>query len=558
MTRAWVGFGAAAALVGSAVLLACSNRMASGGDATETGNARVAGVVMTEGGVPSHGAQVTILPADYDPSAGKAVPDTLLDTTDANGRYRFTRLADGEYDVLVRNDDEHTRLSIYGIRVAQDSVILPADTLHAPGAVVVPLPETADSGLGWIYIPGTQIRGRVDSEVRIAGAITLDSVPAGLVPRIEYKKADSASAPMVLARDVQVRKGEVTHVDAYAAWPHARKLIANTGSGVTLISKDMIDFPMLVRLQAPAFDFSQSIARGADVRFSSPGGMPLPYVVQDWDSAAGHADLWLRIDTLHARESGQAFTMHWGATTKAGPKARPVFDTATGFAGVWHLEEEAADTTTDSLYKDATGAGSDGDDRIRNTDREGVVGRGHGIDSGDYIVASKPANGVKLTSAFTLSIWFRSNGKRLGSAGGEVLNVGDNYGMRVFRDSGLHMWYWPPKPPTGAKTEWNYVSAPVKNLLDGNWHLIMGTFDGTALHLYCDGKEVGSSPAGDVVGLLFPLNVTMGKHGNGKPFFEFDGDLDEAQIHSRSRDADWAKLSFENQKPGAAFPAFGP
>ena len=60
--------------------------------------------------------------------------------------------------------------------------------------------------------------------------------------------------------------------------------------------------------------------------------------------------------------------------------------------------------------------------------------------------------------------------------------------------------------------------------------------------------------AADAVGFQFPLNVTMGKHGNGKPGHEYKGDLDEVQIHSAVRGPDWIKLSYENQKPGSSFP----
>ena len=252
-----------AALAAAAAFLACSNRMASGnGDATETGNARVAGVVLDSAGAPVRGAVVDILPSDFDPVAGVSVPDSLKDTTDAHGRYRFTRLADGEYNVLASDDASHTRLSVWGIRVGTDSVIVPADTLRAPGSLVVPLPETADSGVGWVYVPGTLLRVRVDSELRIAGEVEIDSVPMGLVPAIEYAKGPG-SERLVVARDVAVRSGETTHVDAYAQWPHARKLYLNTASGAAATAKDQRDFPLLVRLAAPAFDFSQSTRDGS-------------------------------------------------------------------------------------------------------------------------------------------------------------------------------------------------------------------------------------------------------------------------------------------------------
>lgn len=551
--------GLCAALSLAAAFLACSNRVASGGgDATETGNARVAGIVLDSMGAPVRGAVVDILPSGFDPVAGAAVPDSLKDTTDAQGRYRFTRLADGEYNVLASDDASHTRLSVWGIRLGADSVLVPADTLRIPGSLVIPIPETADSGVGWIYVPGTLLRVRVDSELRIAGEVVLDSVPMGLVPAIEYAKGPGA-ARLTVARDIAVRSGEVTHVDAYAMWPHARKLFLNTASGTAAIAKDQRDFPLLVRLAAPSFDFSQSTRNGADVRFSAADGSPLAREIEAWDSAGGQAAIWVRVDTVHAGRADQAITMHWGPTTAAGPlRPRPVFDTLAGFAAVWHLGEEAADTVSNSLYKDATGAGSDGDDRVSSASRTGLIANGHGMDSGDYIVAAHPSEGLKLKTAFSISVWVRPDMKDFGPSGGDPLSIGDNYGLRVFNDTGLHVWFWPKTPPQGAVDPWYSATVKIPGLLDGKWHLATGTYDGATLRLYCDGKEVAASPAPDPVGLQFPMNATLGKHGDVKKGFEYAGGLDEARVHSRSRDADWIKLEYENQKPGSGFPAFGP
>ena len=149
--------------------------------------------------------------------------------------------------------------------MAADSVIVPKDTLHAPGAMSVPLPETLDSGVGYVCIPGTTFRVRVDSEIRITGKVLLDSLPQGLMPSVVYTKGDVDSRPIVLATDVPVHKSKVTYLSAYAAWPKSAKLVLNTtGTGI-VISKDQRDFPLLVRLSAPDFDFSKAAAGGADL-----------------------------------------------------------------------------------------------------------------------------------------------------------------------------------------------------------------------------------------------------------------------------------------------------
>ncbi len=549
-------FLAAAMAIAAWLASGCGERLASGGDATETGNARVAGQIVEESGKPVAGAEVTILPSDWNPVRGGAVPDSQKDTTDADGRYRFTRLVSGEYNLQVLQLQSRTRSAVFAIQLALDSVLVPKDTLHACGALSVPLPETKDSGVGYVYIPGTTFRTRVDSELRISGSILLDSLPPGLVPSVLYTKGDSDSRPISLAKDLNVLKSQVTYVSAYATWSHSAKWILNTTASGVAIAKDQKGFPVLVRLAAPAFDFSQAAAGGADVRFAKADGTPLEREIEAWDAQAGHAEIWVRMDTVRANNASQYLSMYWGKAGTAEPASRrSVFDTLSGFAGVWHLAEEQADTTANGLYKDATGAGNDADHRVTSVSRSGVIGAGHGLDSGDYIRASKVSNGLRQPTHFTISTWCRNNGKGFGSNGGEMVSIGDNYGLRSYPDSGFHVWYWPAVQPAGLSTPWYHVSVKATDFLDGKWHLVQGTYDGATLRLYVDGKEVGNTPAPDPVGFQFPLNVTLGKHGNGKLGYEYKGDLDEVQVHSVARGADWIKLTYENQKPGSSFPA---
>jgi hypothetical protein len=534
---------------------ACGDRLTRGGDATETGNARVAGIVVMEDGIPVAGAEVLILPSDFNPVGGAAVPDSQKDTTDGSGRYRFTKLRDGDYNLQFQHRGLRTRSLLFGIKLAKDSVSVPKDTLHAPGGMSVPLPETRDSGVGYVYIPGTTYRKRVDSEVRIVGSVLLDSVPRGLIPMVQYTKGEGASKPVKISGEVEVASGEITHVGAFATWAHSAKLVLNTSPSGVPTSAVQTDFPLLVRLASPAFDFSAAAAGGADLRFSKADGTPLTREIASWDSQAGKADIWVRVDSVHAGKAAQYITMHWGKSEAVVPRYRsPVFDTLAGFAGAWHLDEEAADSTANGLYLDATGAGSNGNDRVMNRSRAGVVGAGHGIDSGDYIQAPKVYAGFRLTSHFTLSSWYRTT-LDSGSRGQDIISIGDNYGLRVRDDSIMHFWYYPAVPNPITHLDWNEVNVRNGAFVDGNWHLVCGTYDGSVLRLYVDGKEMGSNAAPEPVGFIFPINVTLGKHGNGKTGFYFAGDLDEPQVHSAVRGPDWNKLSYENQKPGSRFPA---
>ena len=108
----------------------------------------------------------------------------------------------------------------------------------------------------------------------------------------------------------------------------------------------MYNFPLLVRLDSTNFDFTQAID-SSDVRFARADGTHLLYQKERWDSTNKVAELWVLVDTVRSGQSSQYITMYWGKNgvfSKSNPNR--VFDTANGFAGVWHL--------ANSNFNDAT------------------------------------------------------------------------------------------------------------------------------------------------------------------------------------------------------------
>ncbi len=525
-----------------------------GGDATETGNARVSGHLVLENGQVADDAEVLILPSDYNPIFDSALPDSQRVRADAHGTFHFQNLNLGKYNLQIKHPGTHTVLLITNITVAEKNNILIKDTLRISGSLSVPIPETGDSGLGFIFLPGTTFKNRIDSEVRIAGKVQMDSIPAVLVPSVAYTNGKSGSPSLILTRNILVLKGTQVLVPAFSGWSHVAKIKVNAGASGVPISKDLYGFPMLVRLASPQFDFSQAQVDGADIRFAKADGTPLVREIEAWDAQSGHAEIWVRMDTVHAGSNVQTLTMHWGNSMATAPASPfPVFDSSIGFSGVWHLGEEKSDTIANGLYRDATGRGNSGNDRITSTRSNGVIAGGHGFDSADYIEAPLLSGPIPKPNAFTISIWFRSS-HIPGFNGGEMLSVGDNFGLRLPQDGRIHAFFYPPTPPVGGNTDWYSLDFQSQEYVNGSWHLAASTFDGNSFCLYIDGLEVARTNALGPVGYLFPLNATLGKHGHLKSGYEFSGDLDEAQIHSVARSQDWMRLSFDNQKPGATFP----
>jgi hypothetical protein len=503
--------------------------------------------MVLENGGAAASARVALVPEAWNPTRGAALPESLQAVADSKGRWGFKTVPAGRYNLVALHPSTGRRLLRRGIVMAGDTLRLGRDTVRVPGALSLFRPDWAPKEGGSFYVAGTPYQVRLELARRAGARYLFDSLPPGALPPVRFAPGAPDTTSALLAASAVVRSAQISPVHPFAAWSRSARGVA--------IGADVTGFPLLVRLNAPTFDFTEARPDGRDLRFAKPDGTGLPFVLEAWER--GTVLAWVRMDTVKAGESAQHITAHWGNADAALPTGMPpVFDTAAGFAGIWHLGEEAADTLTNGLYKDATPAGNHGDDRIENTGNAGVVGAGHAFVKGDYIrVPSAPS--VRLPGGFTLSTWFRSQ-LQPGGKGGELISVGDNYGLRLAGDGTLHVFFWPDTTPPGSVRPWYTLGTQGADFLDGEWHLTQGTFDGSALRLFLDGKELASLSVPGPVDFKYPVNVTLGRHGNGQTGFDYNGDLDEIQIHSSARNADWHKLSYENQKPGSGFPILAP
>jgi len=116
---------------------------------------------------------------------------------------------------------------------------------------------------------------------------------------------------------------------------------------------------------------------------------------------------------------------------------------------------------------------------------------------------------------------------------------------------GLRFYVWTgssgPVSPAAPNTIW-----------DGNWHLAAGTYDGAAVRLYIDGRQVGTgTPASGPVVYGLPDNrFVIGNYGGSLldppacgSNTSFAGDIDEVRVYNRALDA--AEITSLLTHPGA-------
>ena len=97
--------------------------------------------------------------------------------------------------------------------------------------------------------------------------------------------------------------------------------------------------------------------------------------------------------------------MSWGNIGVANASNGPaVFDTAFGYAGMWHLDDSATAYGTANAFSDATVHRAFGANFLNAVDQTGIVGLGHNFNGADYILVSKQVISM-ASSDFSLALW---------------------------------------------------------------------------------------------------------------------------------------------------------
>lgn len=197
--------------IGAVLVVCCApSKPEVAGTISHVGNAKISGTIIDNQGTPASNAQVRLVPADFNPVVNGGIPDSLIDTTGESGDYVLYAPDSGLYNIEAIHLNERTRLLIRDIGIQdQDSLSLDSATLKAPGAVIVSISNTADTINGYVYVPGTTIKVKIDGEAVSQGRIVIDSMPAGAIPSIHYAVSGSTSNT-VIADSVVVIPADTT------------------------------------------------------------------------------------------------------------------------------------------------------------------------------------------------------------------------------------------------------------------------------------------------------------------------------------------------------------
>ncbi len=555
----------AACLLGAAILSGCEFTSTTGGSETTNG---LTGRIQDGEGKPIAHAPVVLVPADFMPVPGKDTRTPVATRTDANGRYRFSTVAAGTYDLESRDSTRGLKAWLPGLRIDADqtSALTVDGTLKVTGTLKIPfagrhLPENAI-----LFVPGSSFAISIVGKLDDKGFLTVSGLPEGDYPVLmAYFPDTSDGAPIAVAEAFHITSGDTARPSAFAAWAHSRTLRFDLGANGADVataassrgSAGNAGYPLLVRLRAPEFDFSQARSGGEDIRFARADGALLPFQIERWDAAAGEAIAWIRLDD--PKSGPDSLLVYWGRkdARDLGEAAR-VFDTAQGLRAAWHLGESAQaaaggyrDATLSAWHASATPSPAVG------AAASAVVGLGKGFAESDTGQMSAPLPAAwGGNAAFTITFWmkFSMSSKRIG-----VLALGEESPLRGFHflvrpDTTAQFGPWDSTPDAEPSAQQNHFSlAPYL----GTWAHVATVYDPRSqlLRTWINGALAAENTLASLdlhpgAGIRFGHAIHKGISGPGEANLE--GALDEVRVYGRALDAAEIKLDYATQRQDAA------
>lgn len=168
--------------------------------------------------------------------------------------------------------------------------------------------------------------------------------------------------------------------------------------------------------------------------------------------------------------------------------------------------------------------------------------------AGDWGQVDVPTAEIKPTANLAISVWVN----RTDAAAGEVVSLGDHYGLRVNANGTLHFFEDNGGGWTGMTT-----GAVAGEMIpsDGTWHHIVAQKSNNHFEVWVDG--VMARTAGSVRYETAPIDydglgtaLFVGKHGNGSSDLDFGGRIDELRIfNGLLNDAEIQSLYTQNAVP---------
>jgi len=320
---------------------------------------------------------------------------------------------------------------------------------------------------------------------------------------------------------------------------------------------DLTDFPVyldLSQITDTAF-WNRLSATGGELRcFKADGTTELPREIVAVDTGAQTGEVHVKYTGTLSSTSNTVIRLYYGDTTlndyaPTDPHGRNAV-WSNGYAGVWHLQEEAAGTGNADLYTNSVGNGYHGTDNISATGQQGQVGAGQEFDgSDDEISLTNLAPALEGASGITVAGWVNINSVSARNLLVKSHIDGGSWGLGFLTEDTGELYLYGRSQPSDS--EQSLYGNTV--LSTDTWHHIAGVndFSNDAMEVFLNGASDGASSA--IFGAS-SYSIGSGQSGDylGDQYW-FNGLMDEVRIYTRPVSADEISATHANQSDPATF-----
>jgi biopolymer transport protein ExbB len=316
-------------------------------------------------------------------------------------------------------------------------------------------------------------------------------------------------------------------------WAYRKKIVISGDAAG--IKESVTEVAVPVRLHIGNFIFTDMKPDGADLRFiAADDRTPLKHHIEKLDVAAEIAIVWVQVPKVGPGAGAESIWMYYG-----NPKAVSTEDNAGTYGRsqtlVMHFNEK------DGMPRDQTAYANHAARFTGSPGVPGVLDTGVQLTPvGNIVIPGSPANRIASAKGFSFSAWIR-------------LDAGDSEGAIFTQvEGGKGIQISVKRDQVQVKLSAGQRTAEISGggqLGAGKWHHVAVTL-ADELKVYIDGQQSASAPA-SVPDLGGDLVIGAPPGGRGTAFA-----LDELQISSLTRSADWIKFAAASQSPDSQILAY--
>jgi len=321
-----------------------------------------------------------------------------------------------------------------------------------------------------------------------------------------------------------------------ADWPYRKKITIDH----TKINADLQNFPVLISINNDLDLANKTQTNGGDIVFTDINNNKLNHEIELFNKTSGRLVAWVNVPQLSSTTNTILYMYYGNPTAENQQRQTSVWDS--NFVMVQHLSE------TSGTHYDSTA--NDNDGSPQGGVNQNAVGKIDGADEfdgvNDYIgVPDKSA--LHITGPITIEAWFNSKqgltSKPNAWYGGMGKYGGYELGWQGWTDGWTFQIY---RSGTRLYVDSNNVYMP-----KGEWHHVVGQYDGQYLRLLIDGQIVANKYIGSGTIDINTRAFQIGLLTWGLSYW--NGTIDEVRISNTARSAAWIQTSYNNQKDPTTF-----